>query len=185
MATLVGISLIPLIAFAVLNYYKGLKFGVYSGMIASVLVGIGMWVFFDYFDYDLLIMVLLLFLLGYFSIRTENELFFKLQPVISSVISVLVLAFYQFFDQPLILKMSGKMQKLLPPEQVSLLQDEQVQQILVRMTGHGMLWILLHAAVLAYAAMKSSTTIWLCIKALFIPYFCLVIFVTEWVIARF
>lgn len=179
MTMLIGITLIPLIAFAILNYYKGLKFGVYSGMIASVLLGLGLWVFFDYFDYDLVLMVVLLFTLGLVSLKTENELYFKLQPVISAVLWVLLLSWYQIFDEPFLLRLTGKMGTLLPPEQLQMLELPEVRASFARMTAHGIFWILLHTILLGYAAVKWSTTRWLIIKALFLPWFFICVLVTE------
>lgn len=185
MTMLIGITLIPLIVFAVLNYYKGLKFGVYSGMVASILLGLGLWVFFDYFDYDLVLMVVLLVGLGLLSLKTENEIYFKLQPVISAILWVLLLSWYQIFDVPFFLKLTSKMGTLLPPEQLQMLELPEVRESFARMTAHGILWISLHTALLGYAAVKWSTTRWLIIKALFIPWFFTCILVTELVLKFF
>ena len=173
------ISLIPLILFAVVNYYQGLEAGVWSGVIGSVALGFVFWLAFDYLDYEAIIMVVLLLVFGLISIKSKNEIFFKLQPVASGVISVGVLAWFQFFDEPFFLKILPKMHKMLPPEQLELVNQPEFVHAIERISLYCIVLITLHSILLAVTAFYSSTRMWLLVKALALPFVGIGVVVTE------
>lgn len=164
------ISLIPLILFAIVNYYRGLEAGVWTGVIGSALLGVVFWLVFDYLDYEAVIMVVLLLVFGVISIKSKKEIYFKLQPVASGVISAGILAWFQFFDEPLFQKILPKMHKFLPPEQLELVNQPGFYDAIERVSLYSIIWILLHTVLLALAAFYSSTRVWLLVKALALPF---------------
>ncbi|MFK7826872.1 MAG: hypothetical protein AB8G05_22200, partial [Oligoflexales bacterium] len=138
------ISLIPLVLFAVVNYYRGLEAGVWTGVIGSALLGLVFWIVFDYMDYEAVIMVLLLLVLGLISIKSKKEIYFKLQPVASGLISVGILAWFQFFDPPFFVQFLPKMQKIMPPEQLELMNQPEFLQAIERVSLYCIVLISLH-----------------------------------------
>ena len=170
MLTVFLISLIPLFLFAVVNYYRGLEAGVWSGVIGSAMLGAVFWIVFDYLDYEAVIMVVLLLVLGLISIKSKKEIYFKLQPVASGLISVGVLAWFQFFDEPFFIKFIPKMQKILHPEQLELINQPEFSQTIERMSLYFIVLISLHTILQGYTAFYSSTRTWLIVKALALPF---------------
>ncbi|NRA45305.1 MAG: hypothetical protein HRU09_10155 [Oligoflexales bacterium] len=164
------ISLIPLFLFAIVNYYRGLEAGVWSGVVGSVFLGAFFWLAFDYLDYEAVTMVVLLLVLGIISIRSKKEIYFKLQPVASGIISVAILAWFQIFDQPFFLKILPKMHKVLPPEQLELMGQPEFVGAIERVSLYCIVLITLHTALLAFTAFYSSTRMWLLVKALALPF---------------
>ena len=61
--------------------------------------------------------------MGFISVKKDNPLFFKLQPLITGLVLALVIAYFQFFDTPLGVKYLPKMKKLVDPEMASMLDD--------------------------------------------------------------
>lgn len=182
MATMIFVSLVPLIVFGAINYYKGLKYGVLSACVSSVVVGIILWLVLDYVDFELFLMIGFMLILGFFSVKSKNDLIFKLQPVLSSICTVLILAWYQFFDKPFFLKLLPKFEKLLPASQLDALQDPIMMEHLSRASLHMMIWVSVHAVLLAWAAKYRSTTFWIVVKALFLPFFIGAYLATEYVL---
>ena len=176
MSMLLLISLIPLVLFVVIDYYtRNLKTSIFSAIATAIVMGGAMWWLLGEFDYEVLVIVGTMLVTGLISIKLNTPLWFKLQPVITGVILAAVIAYFQFFDQPLMVKMMPKIidlmekQQMVSPEQIQLLKDNANITRLENITIHMIGWLLVHAALVAVCAIKFGNGIWLLAKAIGVP----------------
>ena len=179
MWTMFFISLIPLVLFAIINHYKGLDAGVWSSIGSSVLVALIFWFGFEYYESEFLIMVVSLTILGIISIKSKNQLYIKLQPVITGVISVLFLLWFEIFDESLLVSMLPKMSKFMTPEQASLLNSPSMIEYFHRVSIELIIFMSLHTILIAYIALKSTNRKWVLMKAIALPFLIFGIFMSE------
>ena len=180
MWTLFFLNLIPLILFSILNYYKGIKAGVLSGITASIILLLYFWLYLKIIDQDILIMTLLLVILGFLSIQYNNTLYFKLQPVLSAIIVIAIIFWLQVIKGLSIFTLfTEHLKDILPAKDFALLKEPSSQQILQRMPYHAILWTSLHTLILTWTALYCRTSLWLLIKALFLPFLLIMIILSE------
>jgi intracellular septation protein A len=115
--------------------------------------------------------------LGYHSLRTNDRLFFKLQPAITAAIVGLMVGYLQFFGQPVLDRYWPFLQKILAPEQQQMLQEPQIHAMLSQMFTGLTFVMFLDAAWIAYAAKKQSQRAWVLVNVfgIFLLLFILVI----------
>lgn len=104
--------------------------------------------------------------LGYYSLRTNDRLFFKLQPAITAAIVGLLVGYLQFFGQPVLDRYWPFLQKILAPEQQDMLRDPQIHAMLNKMFTGLTFVMFLYAAWIAYAAKKQSQRAWVLVNVL-------------------
>lgn len=182
MWTLFFLSLIPLILFAVLNYYKGLKTGVISGIIGSVVLLLYSWLYLNILDEQIVIMTMLLIVLGCLSIKKNQEVYFKMQPVLSSFIVVLIILWFELNNHSIFITITDSLINAIPPKDYAVIHSPLGQSILQRMAYHSMAWISIHALFLAWTAKYCRTGIWLLTKIFFLPFLLLMIIIGEIII---
>lgn len=102
--------------------------------------------------------------LGYYSLRTNNRLFFKLQPAITAVLVGLLVGYLQFFGQPVLERYWPLLQRILPLEQQQLLQTREIHAMLNEMFSGLAFVMLLNGAWIAYAAKKQSQRTWVLVN---------------------
>ena len=133
----------------------------------------------------MIIVVVTMVIAGLLSIKLKNPIFFKFQPVVTGVIFAGVLAYFQWFDTPFIVKVVSKISEassveLIPPQMQAMLKDDSFIPTLARLNRNMIIMLLLHAAIVAFAALKTRNSIWLLAKALGLPFIALGCFVIEW-----
>lgn len=169
MATLLFLSLIPIVTFAVVEHYKGMKSAIYTGIFSSLTTAVLIYILLGEVDYEILTMIFLFFLLGYISLRKEQEIYYKLGPAITGLISTLFLLWYQLFDQNFFLKMTFKLQSQLSPEQQQVLMNPEFVTVIERVTWDTILFTIIHSAIIAYAAFNWKTKSWALLKVMQLP----------------
>lgn len=177
------LSLLPLICFAIINYYTNLKVSVVSSIFTAFCLLIASWVIFDWFDFELVTMIVLMIIFGIIAIVKNNEFYFKLQPAVSGFAVCLIIIYFELFDQSLLFKFLPKIKAVLPHENIALLENALVLDRFHTLFLHGCFWISVHSALLAWAARFGSTKTWLLVKAFFLPTFLVILMITMYFIA--
>ena len=188
MAMLIFVSLIPMILFVLIDYFtRNLKASIITAIVTAAAMGGLMWWLMGEFDYEVLVIVATMLVMGLISIKLKTPVYFKFQPVITGVILAGMLAYFQYFDTPLMVKMMPKLRTMfdnfnigIQPEQLEYLLDNSRIPFFARLTQHMMIWLLLHAALVAVCALKTRNAIWLLAKAIGLPLVAGGTLLTEW-----
>ncbi len=170
----------PLIAYLLIEYWKGFRAGIYAAIVCSV----GLIVY-DYsltgeVDSFVLGESLLIVVLGLVSLRMNNDRYFKFQPTVVAWVFAALFAYFQIFDQPLLQRFTPHLEKIfraaeedpgmaadgspsqlaLSQEMLAKLRDPKTQENFARLS-FASIWLFLgHGLVMAYAALRLSTRAW-------------------------
>ncbi len=163
------LALLPIIAFAIVDAKGGFKAGVVTAIVLSVLLFIANWIILGAFDPIGLIEPVFFIVLGLISLRLKNSLYFKFQPVVVNILGAMLLAGFQIAGQPFLVKWAPAMDKVMPEENQGILTNPIILDKLATLS-HVMIYIfLLHAAWVAYAALKQSNWAWVRARLLGYP----------------
>lgn len=163
------VSLLPLVLFVVADAMKKAMVGIILSLIASVSVGIWSYVRLGTVDEFIVISIAALLIMGFLSIRSGNSVPFKLAPVLGAAVITLILVYFQIFDKPIFVRLSSDMITLAPPEQADLIKSAPFQKKLADLSLYLIVFIPLHAGLVAWCALKYSSTIWMLARLLFYP----------------
>lgn len=166
---LVLVSLLPLILFVAADVMKKAMVGVFLSLLASVAVGVWSYLRLGTVDEFILISVVALLIMGLFSLRSKSPVPFKLAPVLGAVVITLTLVYFQFFDKPVFVRLSSEMIKLAPAQQADLIMSPHFQERLADLSMSLIIFIPIHASLVAWCAIKYSSTIWMLSRLLFYP----------------
>ena len=188
MFMLLLIGLLPMVLFVLVDYFtRSLRASIITAVVTAAAMGGLTWWLMGEFDYEVVIIVATMLITGIISIKCKTPIYFKMQPVITGVILAGVLAYFQYFDTPLMIKMLPKLRTMIdnadlaiPPAQLELLFDDSRTPFFTRITQHMMLWLLLHAALVAFCALKMRNAVWLLAKAIGLPLVTGGALLTEW-----
>ncbi len=154
------ITLLPLVIFVVVDIKAGMRAAVIAALGAAILFLIWSYFTFGRIDEIGLIEVALLGILGAISIKLNNSRFFKFQPVIIGIIIGLFLLYTQLFSEPFLQRMVP-MLKQLQPEMAHIYDDPRMLALLSRTSLYLIPVFLLHALLVAYAAVRKSNWFWI------------------------
>lgn len=154
------LAIIPLILFVIMD----LKFGMKAGVITAIAVAIAITIYFRVrlgeWDEFMVGETILICLLGGISIKMENSRYFKFQPAVMSLIFAVVCAFYQFFDEPILVKILPQMM-LLAPNLKGLAENTAFQKQLESLS-HGLIYTFAaHTWLVYFAAIRKNNLIWI------------------------
>ena len=188
MFMLLLIGLIPMVLFVLVDYFtRDLRTSIITAVITAAAMGGVTWWLMGKFDYEVVVIVVTMLVTGLISIKLKTPVYFKFQPVITGVILAAVLAYFQYFDTPLMVKMLPKLRTMLDnadlalqPEQLELMFDDSHVPLFARMTQHMMIWLLIHATLVAFCALKTRNSVWLLVKAIGLPLVTGGTLLTEW-----
>lgn len=178
-ASLVIMEFLPLIVYIGVDAWKGFRAGIIAAMICT-LVMLG----FDYsmfgeLDKFILGEGIMILVLGMISLKMNNDRYFKFQPTVLALVFAGVFAWFQVFDQPLMLHFIPHMEKIMQsnpgelhaldasqmktsevPPMLEMLRSEHFKKVLGRLSGH-MIWLFIaHGLIMIYAAMRLKTAGW-------------------------
>lgn len=169
---LFAISLVPMVLFVLIDYYtRNLRASIISAILTSIIVGYATY----YLMGDVIEVVAIvttMIITGLISIKMNTPIYFKFQPVITGAVLAAVIAYFQYFDTPIMIKMLPKIIELLEdskfadPQVLEILHDESRLPFYARLTEHMIFWLLIHAALVAVCALKFRNSIWLLAKAI-------------------
>lgn len=190
MYLLLLISLIPMVLFVLIDYFtRNLKTSIFSAIATAIVMGGVMWYLMGEFDYEVLVIVGTMLVTGLISIKLKTPLWFKLQPVITGIVLAIIIAYFQFFDQPLMVKMMPKVidlmeqQQLVSPQQIVAIKNNMNISLMENVTKHMIGWILIHAGLVAVCAIKFNNAIWLIAKAIGLPLVAGGTYLTMWLVS--
>lgn len=164
------LTLVPLIAFVIIDAYMGLKKGIYTAIGLAVVTTVVFLVMLGEIEWEAIMVVVLMILTGLLSIKNNDPLIFKLQPFITGIVSVIVLSYFQFFDTPLAIKYLPKMKHMLTPEMQNLIENQEFLSLMINLNLYMIIWMFAHALIMGLAALKWSNKMWILAKALGVPF---------------
>lgn len=178
-ASLVIMEFLPLIVYIGVDAWKGFRAGIIAAMICTLIM-LG-YHFFMYGELDKFILGegIMILVLGTISLKMNNDRYFKFQPTVLAMVFSGVFAWFQVFDQPVMLHFIPHMEKLLEsnpgelraldPAQtktdeaspmLEMLRSEHFKKVLERLSGH-MIWLFIaHGLIMIYAAIRLKTAGW-------------------------
>lgn len=159
-------GLIPLLVFVIVDIYAGMRWAVGSAIAFAVLdifltkASLGVW------DPGSFVALGLIAALGGYSLKTENPLYFKLQPTVLAVVFAGILAYFQFFSVPLGTRYMPLIQADIPKELSQYVTPEMLER-LINLCGTASIFVfLLHGALCAFAAFKLNNWAWLAMRGI-------------------
>jgi hypothetical protein len=108
----------------------------------------------------------LIAVLGFVSIKLEDSVYFKLQPVVLSVLFAGLVAYHQFWGTPIVQVYLPLIKKAAPPGMQHVFGQPAFLALLDGMVTWSILALLLHGAAVAYTALRASNLVWLLTRAL-------------------
>ncbi|MEY4064536.1 MAG: hypothetical protein RIR26_744 [Pseudomonadota bacterium] len=159
--TFLLLAIVPIIAFAIADAMAGLKAGVVLAIVLSIVLCAANAIVLGEFDSMSLIEPVFFVVLGVVSLRLKNSLYFKFQPVVVNVLSAALLAGFQIAGSPFLVRWAPSMEKLMPPENQGILTAPAMLSKLSAVS-HALIYVfLIHAAWVAWAALKKSNWAWI------------------------
>lgn len=168
------LGLIPLIAFAIIDSFFGLKKGLIAALVLAIIEAIWSYYTFHELDQISILSLGLIIIFGVIAWKTQKSIFFKLWPsLVSLAISLWLLVSY-VNDQALFVAIALKYAHLLPIHVQDALNHPPYLAFLARSTLTTGVALLLHAVVTTWAAFKLSTWWWLAIRGIGFYLFCFI-----------
>lgn len=200
--SLLIMEFLPLILYIGIDAWKGYRAGILAAIGATVLMAV-----FDYsrsgeIDKFVLGEGVMIVIMGFVSLKMNNDRFFKFQPTVLAVIFAGVFAWFQVFDQPLMLKFIPHLEKIFSSQSMalqskdleqtksredpnpdvsvlSILHTDTFQRVLSRLSGQ-LIWIFLgHGLIMAYAAMYLTTRHWFAWRLAIYPAMLLLVVINQ------
>jgi|GEM_PF-844933 len=166
------ITFLPLLIFVLVDFYSGLRSGIIAAIGAALAAFVIVWLLIDEFDWEALFVVVVMAGAGWLSVRKKTPLYFKLQPAITGSVIATYLCYCQFFDVPFLVRSWPKIGKLMTtihPGQAQFFDTPTGQDLLGTMSLYLLVWTIVHIAMITWAAVRSSNTVWIIIKGLGLP----------------
>ncbi len=175
-------GILPVLAFVILESLAGKRMAI----AIALLLAFGEVVFslavYGTIDELTILAFVIVLIAGALSIKTDNDLYFKLQPaVVSTLFALIMLVYYFLLDRPLLNLM---MHKYFPGGAASItggkVPEEWFQKMLRILSRDLAFWFLLHAALVTWAALKLSKWWWLAMR---VPMLYVLMFVAVFIAA--
>lgn len=186
------LGLVPLVVFAFMDYKFSPQAGVKGGIATAIILLFAVYHLTKQVDWPEVASVVILIGLGIYSLKKNDPLFFKLQPVIVAVIMGVALMLVGTFAKsslrdyfaklkPMVKEIIAQEMSSKTPHQDGLAKDLVAQDELAEQDANNRLELLiqrtpwmgfvltLHGLWLGFAALKKSTGFWLTVRALQIP----------------
>ena len=164
------VTLAPLIIFVIVDFYSGLRRGVAAAVLTALSACVMLWFLTGTIDYEALGAVGVMCVLGWFSVRVNKPVFFKLQPVFTGCAVVLYGSYTHLVDQPFLVRAWPTIEKVVPAGQFGFLGGAEGQAFLATLSLYIIVWTFLHSLFVAWAAIKRSNLVWIIVKGLAIPF---------------
>jgi len=160
------LGLLPLLAFVVVDIFAGMR----SALLSAVIFAVGEVVYsiWMYHTIDALTVgsFLLVTIFAFFSYRSQNPVYFKLQPVVLGLAFALAFLIFQWMGQPLLLVMMEKYQYMIPEEAREVMLSDTMKPILIRSSVYLGWGFFIHALLVGYSAWKLSNWWWLALRGI-------------------
>jgi isopentenyldiphosphate isomerase/intracellular septation protein A len=147
------IGFIPLLVFILADELFGTTIGLFTAVVTGLLEFAYYYFRFRQVEGFVLFDVALIVILGGISILLHNDIFFKLKPALIEIILVAMLGVHGFSKTPLLLIMSKRYMKGLTTNDLQL-------QMMRRLSRVLFIVLMMHTALIVYAAYFMSTEAW-------------------------
>lgn len=175
------LGIIPLFFFVVVDSFAGPKWALWTAATLALIEAIVSFFIFGELDSLTILSLLTVILLAVVAYRMKKPLYFKLQPVLMSLILGGILLVSYFVNEPLFLNMMIKYKEFYPEDFINLINQSEFQKLLTLYTRNVGVAMIFHGFVTAYAAWKMSNWWWILIRGVgFYFFLILAAFVTRW-----
>lgn len=158
-------GILPLIVFVVVDVFATFKIAVISSIAAAVIETAWTYFYFHEVDQMTWIALILAIGLGLVAYKLDNSKIFKFQPVVLGVMLAVTVAYFQYFDQPILLKFLPKMRLYLSEDQLAIVNSPENMHRMGVLSERLIYVFLTHALLVALAALKMSTMSWFLIRS--------------------
>lgn len=162
------LNLLPIVVFVVVDMWADAKTGILAALALSICVVLWSYWSLGSFDPMSLCEAGLILVLGAVSLKLDSSIYFKLQPAVLGIIISLYIAYFQFFDTPLMVRYLPLMSKM-NPEMETLKNDPSFLVFLTKASGHFIIVFAVHAAMVLFAALRLSNKMWLAARLMIYP----------------
>ncbi|MCX6117688.1 MAG: septation protein IspZ [Proteobacteria bacterium] len=157
-------GLLPLIVFALADMFSTQRTALILAMIVACAEAVWSYYYLGEVDKLTWLSIGLVVAMGCISIKMKSAVLFKFQPVVLGVIIAAAFAYYQLIGDPLLPQLVMKLKTLLPPDQVELMDNPIFMALIRRLDALMIVMFLVHAALVAWAAVYRSTLVWLLVR---------------------
>ena len=159
-------GIVPLIIFVLVDSFSGVKAGVIWALIFALAELVYTLIVYRTVDEITLISLGTVVVFGFLSYKTGSALFFKMQPVIFGVLFGVIMLVMQALGKPFLVIIMEKYQYIMPSELRSRIGDPVFIKFLAKCSLTLGVGFILHAGLVAYAALKMSNWWWLGLRGL-------------------
>ncbi len=157
-------GLVPLLVFVIVDSFAGVKAGVVWAIVFAIAEATLSFFWFGEVDAVTGFSIILVIGMGMATYSTNSPKFFKFQPVVLGVILSSVLLVSYWIGRPIIYVMLIKYQTKLPVEMQQAISNPILLEVLKLGTHYLGYTLLIHAMLVAYAAIKLSNWWWIIIR---------------------
>ena len=154
------LSLIPLIAFAILDTYASLNIALIATIILTIIEVIYTLISIGHLDGVSLFSIGLVGLLVGLSYLKKNRIIFKLKPAILNASMGLYMIIFYLLDHPILVEITKKYPQMIPPETQQLLNTPQGQTMLIKLSLTLGIALLGHGLIVGYSGIKHNNFWW-------------------------
>ena len=154
-------GLLPLIVFAIVDIFAGMRTGIIAAIIFAVFEAAWSWQHYGEVDKTTWISLGLILAMGLISVRMKDDRLFKFQPVVMAGVFAVTMGWFQWSGDPLLLQMLPKVKGLMPPDKQWVLSDGMFLKRMVRLDLMMVFAFIAHGVIVAWAAMRKTTLYWL------------------------
>lgn len=178
-ASVILFGILPLLAFVIIDSVLGLKSGVIAAIALAIAEAAYTLVVYQTIDNLTIGSTVLVLFFGLLSLKSNNAIYLKLQPVVLGVAFGLILLVMQLLGKPLLVMMVEKYQFMVPAEFRSQISHPVYVAMLARLSGVLGFGFLIHAGLVAYSAFYMSKWWWLMLRGigLYVMLFACVIYI--------
>lgn len=178
--TLVGIAstialIVPFIAYVLIKRKYSMAHGIWSAMVLTLIALAALNWMFDELQHMIIVAAVMMIVLGIISLQTKHALYFRLEPSIKGIATVLYILYFRIIgEQGVFQRMSQALTSSDESSKQSMdalaksIAPEYITTIMHNIELHFMLWMIVVSAVMWYAAYKWNDSFWLVGKMLYV-----------------
>lgn len=152
---------VPLLIFVIVDSLSNMRYAIVGALVAAALeLGYSLYRFGAIDEFSIASVGLIL-IFGGLSIKFDNPLYFKFKPVVLSSITALVFLVAYALSKPLLLLAADRYREIFPEQMQAILGQPRIRQIFARASLYMGFGCIVHAAAVAWAALRLSNWWWL------------------------
>ncbi len=167
-------GILPLLFFVVVDAFSGPKLALGTAIVLALAEGVVSYFLFGEMDSLTIYSLLTVIGLAVVSLYFRKPIYFKMQPVLVSIILGGILLFSYLNHEPIFLTIVTKYSQFFPEQMQEQLSNPYFAQILTRLTRNTAVAVFAHGALVAFAAWKLSNWWWIAARVVGFYLFALV-----------